>query len=52
MGKKYGPSRVRWLLIGIAVGLLVGIILGNPDAGLMDITSPSQLIDVLTSVTL
>lgn len=51
MGKKYGPSRMRWLLIGAAIGLLVGIVLGNPGVGLTDIASPGDLLDALQSVT-
>lgn len=51
MARKYGPSRTRWLLIGFVIGLLAGIILGNPDAGIASIVNPSQLMSALQSIT-
>lgn len=51
-GKKYGPSRTRWLLIGLVIGLILGILLGNPDTGVMSVMSPSELMSALMSVTM
>ncbi len=45
--RKYGPSRTRWLLIGLIIGLILGLTMGNPDISLLDLANPSTYIEML-----
>lgn len=40
MGKKYGPSRTRWLTIGLVIGFLLGYVLGSINDPMMLINDP------------
>ncbi len=46
--RRYGPSRIRWLLIGLVIGILLGLIFAHPTIGVMDIiTGPGQIVEVI-----
>lgn len=40
MARKRGPSRTRWLLIGLVAGFLLGYVLGSIGDPMMIINNP------------